>query len=70
MIQDENVDFANHIVSLDSSGFNSNIANKKYLKTFFTNIYQYRLLAVDNMLTLPVRTNIAALITSTDVLHS
>ena len=37
---------------------------------FFKNYYAKRLLTVDNILTLPIKTNIAALITSTDVLHS
>jgi heme/copper-type cytochrome/quinol oxidase subunit 2 len=69
MINTETEDFVSNSIGKIKQGTNL-VALEENYTTFFKNYYAKRLLTVDNILTLPIKTNISALITSTDVLHS
>jgi len=69
MINTETEDFVSNSIQKIKQGTNLAALEENYT-TFFKNYYAKRLLTVDNILTLPIKTNISALITSTDVLHS
>ena len=69
MINTETEDFVTNSVGKLRQGASLVELEENYT-AFFKNYYAKRLLTVDNILTLPIKTNIAALITSTDVLHS